>query len=436
MIRRRLVATLVAAVLGAVLVAVPATAQPGTSGTPEQYAATSSGNAFKLSIAGNDLTFGSNNASIDSTPKAHADGQGALIVSTSVGGSKADSPAGGATVDQGTKAAPVCGPLTLPAGLPALGLATACSYSHASTANGTPDAAAYGGSVDTLSVDTASLLGVGKPLGQLGSAVTGALTNILGQLPLPGGTGDSLSTLLNQLLTGQGAQVLSAQIGISTSSTAVTSDAITATSNSTGASLCIGAVVPGVCLITVTVGTAGATATCTRSNHVAKPSINPAVLDIQLLPAALPQLYALPGVGTVLQTLFGQSGSLEVAPNAKVIDLSPLAIITPSSGTTSTTSSGASAAAASLQVDVLPGAVSGKPLLTLALSQAQAAVSCKAAVPGTAPTTSTTQPAAKKLAFTGDTPWRPVLGAVFLVLAAGGLEVIRRARRAQRRSGA
>jgi hypothetical protein len=144
----------------------------------------------------------------------------------------------------------------------------------------------------------------------------------------------------------------------------------------------------------------------------------------------------LPGVGTVLQTLFGQSGSLEVAPNAKVIDLSPLAIITPSSGTTSTTSSGASAAAASLQVDVLPGAVSGKPLLTLALSQAQAAVSCKAAVPGTAPTTSTTQPAAKKLAFTGDTPWRPVLGAVFLVLAAGGLEVIRRARRAQRRSGA
>lgn len=435
MVRRKLVAVLLLGLVGAAFLAVPVGAQTGgsaaTPAVPEKYAATASGNAFLLKVGPASLTFGSNNVAIDSTPKAHADGSGALLVASTIGGTSADSPAGGTTVTKGLLETPPnttdgCGPLSLPAGFPALGLNTACSGSSASTANGLPTAAAQGDSVYNLSVDTASLIGPGAPLASLGTTLTGLVTSLLGSPQTA-----ALGTLLNLLLTTPTAQVLAVKVGGSSSTASATADAVTSSSNATGVNVCVGNLPGGIgCLIDVTVGAAAATATCSRTSHVSTPKVTPALATVQLLPAALPEIYAIPTLGPILKGLFGDSGKLTVAPNGAAINLSPLLILTPSAGTTTQTATGASAAAASLQLDLLPDATTGVGAVELALSQAKAAVACTAAVaakPGTPGA-----PTPNKLAFTGDSPWRPVIGVALLAVVAAGFEVTRRSRRSRR----
>lgn len=465
------VALLGVALIGVALIAVPAAAQTGAGTSPAApsggYAGTANGNAFRLTIAGqNDqaITFGSGNVAIDSTPKAHADGHGALLGTQAFGGTSADSPAAGTTVARGLLADPPdrntnppdpnggCGQLSLPPTVPALGLTTACSGSRASTANGLPSASAEGDSVYDLSLSASELLGQGAPLQQLGTAVQTLVDSLVSKIPQQGG---DLQTLLDQLITGPGTQVFAAQIGQSISSTQATADTVTSSSTSTGARLCLGKVLPGGdtepdhgldsdhCLLTITLGTAGATASCNRATHTATPEVDTAIAKVELLKSALSQLYAIPVLGTVLSQAFGADGTLTINQQGQVVDLSPLAVITPSAGTTSKTATGASASAASFEVVLLPGQVPGQgggaktDLLTLALSEAQAAANC----PGPAPAavqsaTAQQQPAApppaskpKTLAFTGDSPWRPVLGAFLAVLALGGLELLRRSRR-------
>jgi hypothetical protein len=430
MIRRRLVALCLLAIVGATFLAVPVGAQTGGSttvapGTPEQYSGAASGNAFKLSLLGTNLSIGSANVAIDSTPKAHADGAGALLAGTTVAGTSADSPAGGATVDKGTAASPVCGPLSLPSNIPLLGLLTACSYSHASTAGGLPSATAHGGSVDTLSLGTASLIGPSGPLAPLGTLVN-SLLGQLGTLLNPIPQVAQLTTLLQTLLNSQGAQLLDASIGTNTSSSSAAASAITSTSTSEGVHVCLLEPVPSVCLITVIIGTAKAQAVCDRTTHVATPTVNPALVTVQLLPALFSSLGSL-GLSPVLSALFPTVNGVPTLQLqfGQTLDLSPLAKITASSGSTSQTATGASATAASLQIDVLPSGTSGA--VSLALSQAAASVACTPAGPPIPVTTTPTT--IKKLAFTGDTPWRPVLGGALLLVAAAGLAATRRVRR-------
>ena len=435
MIRRRMVAVCLLAVVGAVFIAVPVGAQTGGSsttvapGTPERYSASASGNAFKLTLLGTSLSIGSANVAIDSTPKAHADGIGALLGSTKIGGSTGDS-TGGATVDNGTAASPKCGPLSLPSNIPLLGLLTACSFSHASTAGGLPSATSHGGSVDTLSLGTGSLLGTGSPLAPLGTLVN----TLIGQLgtilqPIPQVT--ELTGLLQSLLTGNTAQLLNVAVGTNTSTASATSDAITSSSTSEGVHVCLLAPVPGVCLITVVVGTAQAQAVCARNNHVSTPTVNPAIVTVQLLPALFSSLGSL-GLNPVLSTLFPTVGGVPTLQLqlGQTLDLSPLAKITASSGATTQTATGASATASSLQVDVLPSGTSGA--VSLALSQAAAGVSCTPAGALIPVATTTT---VKRLPFTGDNPWRPVVGVALLGLALVGFEVTRRTRRKGRPQG-
>ncbi len=352
------------------------------------------------------------------------------------GATSADSPAGGTTVDNGNATTPVCGPLSLPAGFPLLGLRTACSYSHAATGGGAPAAKAYGGSVDTLSVSAGSVLGAGGLLAPVGDVVNTLLSQ-LGQIVNPVPQVSQLTALLQGLLTGQGTAVATIQIGTNTSSAEVTSSAITATSTSTGAKVCVGQLAPGpppICLVTVTVGTAAATASCSRTSYTATPTIDPSIVKVELFPAAFDALKQLPVLGSLLPTLFpNTNGTPTLTLQAgQSLDLSPLIKIVGSSGSTSKTANGASASAASLGLDVLPDPNTHVGLVSLALSEAQAAVSCTAPVKAQVAPSTTTPAPPKKLAFTGDNPWRPVLGVVLLAVAAAGLEVLRRARRRDR----
>jgi hypothetical protein len=165
------------------------------------------------------------------------------------------------------------------------------------------------------------------------------------------------------------------------------------------------------------------------------------VVQVQILPQVFTALTQIPVVGDVLRMLFPMVNgtptlTLQQGQDVKLPLPDPLASeIIASSGSTTTTKDGASAAAASLELKLFTGLPGGG--IDLAVSDANAAVSGGAAVkvsatrPAPKPAAPPGAPAApaQQLAYTGDNPWRPVIGAFLLVVAVGGFEVIRRSRR-------
>lgn len=425
------------ALLAIGLVALPASAQSSPSGQAESYAAQANGSALALTLAGQQLTVGAGQVALDSTPKASANASGALLLTTPVGASSAAATQNGQNVVDGTASAPKCGPLTLPASVPVVGLATACSYSQAAVAGGLPSATAGGKSLD-LSLATSSLpaalttqlkSAITALTGQLSDALDPTLGSIL--KPLTGGANpvslNQLGTLLNLLTTDPDSKLATVVLGASTSTVSATAATVTADSTAVGGTICIGDVA-GLCLITITIGTAKATAVRDRAANTATPTVNPSIVTIQVLPVLFDGLKAIPGVGAVLDQLFPtQSGTPTLTlQQGQTITIPGVLTLVASSGTATKTNDGATASASSLKLTLLGGTVS------LALADANAAVAGHAATPGSPASPATTAPPnqPKTLAYTGSNePWRPIMAGLFLVLAIAGLEVARRARR-------
>lgn len=461
---RRLFASVVTGLLGVVLLAMPAGAQvappPAPSGS-DTYAAEAFGSALNLDLFGTKVTIGSGNATLDSTPKAHADGSGALFATTLVGDTSADASSNGQSVDDHTAANQNCGPLSLPNTFPLVKLLTACSYSHAAIANNLPTATAGASSVDTLGLAPADLFGAGQPLAPVGSGIDtliGQLGDAIGGLgPAAQGLVSQLQALLNQILNNQEARLVNVQLGTNTSTVGATAQDVTAKSTSTGATVCViqlDASTFDSCLIKVTAGTSEATAlrdriaktnTAKFSNSVVTVTVSQLVIDALKALANDPSNPLGPALKPVVDALFGPNGPFKGGNTftlqfGQYVDIplpDPLhSVIIGSSGNTKTTATGASAIAASLEVHLFDGLPNGG--IDLALSQANAAVSGPAPpkAPGAQPAAAAPAPGAAgpagPLAFTGDNPWRPVLGAVLLIVAVASIELSRRSRRRQR----
>lgn len=439
MLRRRLVPVLSLALLAMAVLALPASAQSTPSaGQAEGYAAQAQGSALTLSLAGQDLTVGAGQAAVDSTPKANANATGVLLVTTPVGATSAAATHDGQDVSDGTPSSPSCSPLSLPSSVPVVGLTTGCSFSHAAIAGGLPNASAGGQSVN-LSLGTASLAALNTQLSDLITQVNSQLSTVLGTIlnPITGGniTTDEIGTLLNDLTTKSGSQLVTVQLGASTQQVSATASTVTATSKSTGGTVCLG-FVDGVCLVTITVGTAQATAVRDRAANTATPSVDPSIVTVQVLPVLFTALSSIPAVGQVLTPLFQtQNGvptlTLQQGQSFSIPQLG-LTVVA-SSGSTNKTAGGASASSSSLKITALdlPGANGG---VSLALADANAAVAGTAAVPGTTTPPTTAAPGALSqphtLAFTGSNePWRPLAAGGLVLLAIAGFEVARRARR-------
>jgi hypothetical protein len=434
MIRRRLVPVLSVALLAMAMAALPAAAD-SPSGQAESYAAQAQGSALTLSLMGQELSVGAGQASIDSTPKANANASGVLLLTTPVGASSAAATQNGQSVSDGTPSSPTCSPLSLPSTVPVAGLTTGCSFSQAAIADGLPTATAGGQSVN-LSVGTSSLTALNTQLEDLVTQLNGALSGVLGNIldPLSGGaiTTSQLGTLLNTLTTSPDAELVTVQVGTSTSTANATTSAVTASSTSTGGTICVGSVA-GVCLVKITVGQASATAVRNRSANTATPTVDPSIVKIEILPALFDGLSQLPGIGDVLKTLFpNPTGTPTLTlQQGQTFSIPQLGLtLVASSGTTNKTSDGATASASSLKLSVLdlPGLNGG---VSLALADANAAVAGKAAVaPPATPATTAPPKAPTKLAYTGSNePWRPIAAGFLVLLAIAGFEVARRARR-------
>lgn len=205
-----------AAITGA-LVAGPAGAQgaPGLA----SYRASADAAALHISIAGNDLTLGSAESEVDSTPSATATGAGAL---TALASSATAEQPGGATTD-----GPNCSPLTLPDDVPLLDAATGCGSAGAAVSNGNPSSGASGevaglglGVVDSP-VPLSDIVG---PVQEALDQLLDALAPVTDQLPID--LDDTLDELLEALTTGGDA--LSVEVGPASTETFADGEEISA----------------------------------------------------------------------------------------------------------------------------------------------------------------------------------------------------------------
>lgn len=435
MLRRRFIPLLSVCLLAAAVMALPASAQTAPSGgQPEAYAAQAQGSALALTVMGQGLSIGAGQASLDSTPKAIANANGALLGTTPVGASTAAATQNGQSVTDGSASNPTCGPLSLPSTVPVAGLTTACSFSQAALNNNLPSASA-GGQALNLAIGTSSLTALNAQLSSLVSSLTTQLGNVLGNIlsPITGGAiqPDQLGTLLNDLTTKSGSQLVTVQLGATTSNVIATGSTVTADATATGGTVCVG-YVDGVCLVTITVGKAEATAVRDRGANTATPTVNPSAVTIQILPALFTGLSQIQGIGAVLTGAFqNQNGvptlTLQQGQSFSIPQIG--ATVVASSGSTTKTADGVSASASSLKITLadLPGLNGG---ISLALADANAAVAGTAAVPAAPPTNPAAPNQPQTLAYTGSNePWRPIVAGLLVLMAIGGLEVARRARR-------
>ncbi|HEX4979923.1 MAG TPA: hypothetical protein VFV35_07655 [Acidimicrobiales bacterium] len=327
--RRMGAAAATAAVLAAVIGG-PASAQT------ETYAASAGGRVLNLKLGDYGLTAGAATASVDSTPKATAQGTGFL---TPLGGQT--TAALESTAD--AKNAPEeCATPPLPAPLgDLLGIGLACAGASVGIDGGQPKAAASGKvagidadlSTITSQVPLEDVLGtiltpILGGLDPVEAVLTQALCTITGPL---GGTctpveiGDGVQDLVDAVLT---TKTLEIDLGTSTATTASDAAKVSSTAVTQGGSIKLfplGAQLPlasGVelkPLVEIVVGSSTASATYDRTSRAAKGDVDPAIVTINL---------NVPIVSDVLATVGQITGfdlrTISVGPNVTPAQLSVL----------------------------------------------------------------------------------------------------------------
>jgi hypothetical protein len=359
---------------------------PAGASTPEVFGGSATGTALNLSIGGTNLTGGVSVANVKSAVIANAEGTGILTpgltedLKTSVTANN---------TNQTKPHACAAGP-ALPAPLSALTVKLACSSSSSAVSNNNPTADATG------LVTFAGLGGVGALSDQLKSGLN-QLSGNLDKIPT---LGPILSKIVTSVNTGQ---IIDVPLGPSESSVTTDAGKVVSKATTQGATIDLfsgsltnptGAPAPIAVgpLLSVTLGSAAATATYDRHTGKAVGTFDPALLTIT-------QNTGLPNVPKTISIVPGQTQTIPSLLTVKV-----------GAGSTKTNPDGSvTSVADGVSLDLFPNT----PIETvLQLAHAQASA-------GGALATLTAAPHPPTLPFTGEHPWIPYAGLGFLGGALG-----------------
>ncbi|HZT64919.1 MAG TPA: hypothetical protein VFA11_03940 [Acidimicrobiales bacterium] len=381
-------------------------AGPAGADTPEVFAASAAGQALKLTAFGQNVTAGISDVKGGSNLNvtAHAIGELTALATTAENTATAKG-------DNQSQATPEnCGTPALNLPLP-IKLDLACSSAKASVANGLPSASATGKvaglSLDATSLNLPDIPVVSQVLNQVPLAqVENQLNNALGINVAQVLNVNAATTTLTQTLQGLGlGNILTANLGNSTSSLTSAADKVVSNATASGGEIDILGLanLNGKPLAQILVGSASATATYDRVSGKATPSFDPSLVTV------------------ILNQATGQIKE-EVAPGQSVTILAgtPLeSTITVADGSTVKNADGSvTATASAVALDLLKGIQGG---IGLHLADATASIGGNPAV--YTPVAQATP--VKALPFTGSTPTLPLAGAGLLGVALVGRRVWR-----------
>jgi hypothetical protein len=374
-------------------------AGPAGASTPEVFAGSATGTALNLSLAGTQLTGGVSLANAKSPLQASSEGVGVLTpgltqdLKTSVNG----------TNQTQNKALGCAASLpALPGPLAALTLKLACSSSSSTTSGNNPSSDSTGQVALAGLSNVGAVPGLPQALDQVGSGAD--------QIPT---IGPVIKSIVNSI---SGGQVLDAPLGPSHSSVTTSAGTVVSKATAQGATINLFNVAPvsddsttGTAspktptlkpLLSLTLGSATATATYDRHTGKSSGTFDPALLT-------LTQNTGLPGVPVTTSIVPGQTVSIPPTGTAVLT-------IKVGDGSSKTNPDGSvTSVADGVSVAVLPGqAPGGADVLDLDLAHAQASA-------GGAPATVTPAPHPPTLPFTGEHPWIPFAGLGFLGGALG-----------------
>jgi hypothetical protein len=418
---RRIAFVAAGAALAAAVTVPAAGAAPGKQAAADTYSAEAESSALRLVLFGQQISIGASGADIDSPSKAHAKGQGALVVTQSFGATEATADTEGENAGSDT---PTCSDLALPPAIPVPITATsACSTSQAAVTADGPSATATGSAFELSAAGTPQLAAL--PIGAVTGQLVGALQPILGQIPVPAApVVDQITTLLQDALAGNGVTILRVKAGDSAATSGATDHDVTAGHQATGVTVTVlerdGLNLPPVLTIEAGETTTKVTRDRTTGAVTAEQTAVPARVTVAS------------DIATLLQL---PQNSFEVPPG-QAIDLPlppPLqSSITVSAGKTTKGDGTATAESAAVDLNLLQGLPQGG--VQLALSAGSAAVAGD--IPAVSPTSVAAPPPAvapESLPRTGVEQGRLTLLALSLALAAVGIGalVVRSGRRSR-----
>lgn len=418
-IAKRLAAlALSATVVGALLAAVPASADTVET-RPESFIATAAARGLDLNLFGTHVTIGSSSAMINSTPVAKASGAGVALI----GGTTSTAEVNAAGQSQAPPKACV---LNLPiASLLTVNLACGEAKVDTNLVDGKPFPQAFGhGSVAGLDVGAITLL---QPVIDLLQQLLNALTPVLDQTvgtvlnvltptlsgllqPLAGNLGlntqssvTPVSDLVNNLLNGikRATQLVGIKVGDSTAQTNTAADKVVATANAAGAQIDLFpgfAAVGGAPLLSIIVGQAKSVSTYDRATAVSTPTFDAAVVRVKL--------------GLPLLGVNGLDIPVQLNQPLTLLAGTPLeSTISLGAGRTVRNDGSVASYADGVSVQLLKGLNGG---IGLELAHAETGVGGQARLVSQVQAVTPVQPA---LAKTGNDPWPPLAGAGFLLVA-------------------
>lgn len=284
-----------AALVGAVALSGAFVTGPARADSPEVYSGSAAGTALDLALLGKQATFGVSAARANSTGVATARGAGWLSTTVKplddiVGAYQSNRLADAATANPDVKGRECVAPnLPAPITLPAfVNLGLVCGSAEASNQDGAQNAKAEG-SIAELAVNAETQVPQAVSDLAIGDKLAGVLQPVCDALKtVNSNVGCDAQTTVDDLVTSiLETKTLDVKVGTSNSSVTTTASTVTAHGDAAGAVIKILPLpqVDGLAstepVVTITVGSAKATATYDRSTGKATPEADPAIVRIK-----------------------------------------------------------------------------------------------------------------------------------------------------------
>lgn len=283
-----------AALVGAVALSGAFVTGPARADSPEVYSGSAAGTALDLALLGNQASFGVSAAKANSSGVARAQGAGWLSTTVDalddvVGAYQSNRVADAATANPDVKARECVAPdlpdaITIP---DFVNLGLVCGSAEASNQNGVQNAKAEG-SIAELAVNAETQVPDAVSDLNIGETLAGLLQPICDNLKAVSNVGCDAQTTVEDLVTSVlETKTLDVKIGTSNSSVTTTAGAVTAHGDAAGAVIKIlplpqvNGLASSEPVVTITVGSAKATATYDRSTGKATPEADPAIVRIK-----------------------------------------------------------------------------------------------------------------------------------------------------------
>ena len=392
-----------AAVTGCFALVGAMTISPASADHAEVFVGSASGRALALTVAGQTVSLGTSTSKVSSDLKAVVDAAGQLaVVGNNVAPAHAEAVGDGNTSD----APRTCAPVALPAPVASIvDVGVACSEGTASVRNGAP-VAIGSGAVDRLGLSANTV--ISQVLSALPvQSLADTLKPITGALPQ--GAQTTLDALVTSVLK---TKTLDVTLGATDTSVVTDTNKVVSTATSAGAVIKllptpqVNQAVSLDPIATITVGPAKAVAQYERAAGKATPTVDAALVRVNLNPVvaqglgvpaevAVPvdQDFSVPGLaGTPLETHIKVAhGTTSVDPDGTVKAVADAVSIELAQGVSG---------GVSLQLANATASVQGAPAVATPAAPAQTP-SAPGALPHTGPTR----------------PWLPIAGAGALTLA-------------------